>query len=105
MVLRFLQQANAYLLILVTLSGIVKDFQLKHLAKVYAPMLVTPLFEIVADCKLLQPLNAAEPILVTPSGSTIDFKLSQSLKAHLPILVTPSGIVIVSKLLQEEKTP
>ena len=46
--------------------------------------------------KLLQPSNAASPILVTLSGITIFFKLLQSTNAASPILVPPDIITSFS---------
>ena len=54
----------------------------------------------VIDTKLVQPSNARELMLVTPSGMSIDVRLLQRLKAPLPILVIPSEIVILVKLVQ-----
>ena len=44
-----------------------------------------------------QPLNAAYPIEVTPSGMTMDSKDSQNMNVLSPIEVTPSGMTMNSK--------
>ena len=59
---------------------------------------------IVIEFKLLQPLKADMPILVTPSGIVIEVNLLHLRKASSPILVTPSPIVIEVKLVQFSKT-
>ena len=55
--------------------------------------------------KLLQPLNALSPILVTLFGISMLFKLLQPLNALPPILVTLFGISMLFKLLQPKNAP
>ena len=50
--------------------------------------------------KLLQPLKALEPMLVTLSGMVMLVKLLQPEKASEPMLVIPSDRVMLAKLLQ-----
>ena len=50
--------------------------------------------------RLVQPLNAEEPMLVTLFGIVILVRFIQSRKALAPMLVTLSGIVMLIKVLQ-----
>ena len=47
------------------------------------------------DVRLVQPLNAELPIVVTLSGREMDVRLVQSLNAEAPIPVTPFVIFTV----------
>ena len=57
-------------------------------------------FESLTSVRMLQPLNALCPILVTLSGIVMLVRLLQPLNALCPILVRPlSGIVMLVKLV------
>ena len=53
--------------------------------------------------RLLQPLNAYEPILVILSGRLIDVRLVQPLNVCVPMLVSPSGRLMDVRLVQDSK--
>lgn len=52
--------------------------------------------------RLLQELNAMDPILVTEEGIVMSVRLLQPENAQEPILVTEEGIVMSVRLLQPE---
>ena len=60
---------------------------------------------MLIEVRLLHPLKARSPMLVTPSGRVIEVRLLQSSKALSPMLVTLSGILIEVRLLQPMKAP
>ena len=57
-------------------------------------MLVT-LFGIVIDFNEEQAKNAHSPMFVTPLGIVIDFSEEQTKNAHRPIVVTLLGMIVV----------
>jgi hypothetical protein len=65
------------------------------------PILVTPM-PITALFRLVQPKNALSPMLVTLSGITILVRLVQSLNAPSPIIVTPMPITTFFRLVQPQ---
>ena len=108
--LKLLQSLNALLFMLLPLviMTFFKEFgtlKLPFKPKIYPKcVFFVSFFEAptkgsVISVKLLQPVNAPLPILVTLSGIFTFFKLSQPLNAETPMLVTESGIVTLARLL------
>src|SRR5689334_16105147 len=120
MVVRLMQQRNAFLSIQVTPDGISKDtrpalakvpslislipsgstMQVRevHSRKAAFPIEVT-LAGICIKDTLLHPAKAHSPIVVTPSGRTMDVKFKQLPKAHSPIVVNPSGRIKLDRIV------
>lgn len=78
MLVKLSQSRNAYVPILVMLSGII----------------------MFAQVKALQPSNMPSLMLVRLSESVMLIRLSQYLNTLLPMLVTLSGIVMLIRLVQ-----
>lgn len=112
---KLVQSENANLPILVTPSGITTEFKFLQYLKVQSAMLVillesitayrshprnaslpilVTLFGIITKSVLPHLLNAASPIVLTPSCIVNDVTLTHPSNAELPILVTLPGIVI-----------
>ena len=79
-----------------------KDMRLMQPLKASSPMLVT-LFGIVTLVKEEQAAKAYPPMLVTLFGIVMLVKDSQPLKACQPMLVTLPGIVMLVKDLQSSR--
>ena len=58
-----------------------------------------PVLSNVIEVRLVHPLNAHSPMLVTLLGMVIEVRLSHPQNAHSPMLVTPAGMVIEVRLV------
>jgi Na+-translocating ferredoxin:NAD+ oxidoreductase RnfD subunit len=102
---------------LLTLLGIVKVvtiFPAGYATKVSLSLLYkTPLSEAYLllpeltyiATRLLQPLKAPFPMLITLLGMVMLVRLVQPEKAPCPMLITLSGMVMLARLVQPEKAP
>ncbi len=98
---RLLQPANALSPMLVMLLGIVIAVKLSQYANALFGILDTQPNSILlslptgpAVLRLLQPIKAFMPMLVTLFGIIVLLSSSQFAKAHSPILVIPLSILI-----------
>ena len=114
---RLVQLLNAQLPMLVTLSPIIKvcidvwlnslpivlwltlNVSIGQFSKAQLPMLSNPLPSVTL-ARLVQPLKAEFPMLVTLSGITISVNAVQSLKALPPMLSNPLPKVTLARLVQ-----
>ena len=96
---RDLQPSNAFLPILVTLSGIIIDFKWPHFEKADMPILVNFEGKFISF-KNLQPSNEKFSMSVILSESITLSRELQSKNVRSRILVTPLGIVIECKKVQ-----
>jgi len=112
MAVRLLQPAKATIPMLVTLEGIIVFLHPATNVLVAVSMMALQLFResytlFAASTwmavKLLQPQNAASPMLVTLEGMVMEVRPLQSWKALFPMLVTDFGMLMEVKPLQPQK--